>query len=93
MSPEHVAPLVSVLVSERSEVNGQVIVAGGGWARRTATVEVDSSSTSGRTRQLMRPRNCRRVRGELTGVCSEFRDAQESYEDFCAHVVGDLRQP
>ena len=40
-APELVAPLVAALVSEHSGVNGQVLVAGRGWARRAAVVELD----------------------------------------------------
>lgn len=93
MSPEHVAPLVSALVSERSRINGQVIVVGRGWARRAATVEADTlvycgagSPDDACTQRLAEP-----VR--VAGVCREFRDGKESFEDFCSCIVGHLRQP
>jgi len=93
MSPEHVAPLVSALLSERSRINGQVIVVGRGWARRAATVEADTlvycgagSPDDASTQRLSEPMR-------VAGVCREFRDGKESYEDFCSRVVGHLRQP
>jgi NAD(P)-dependent dehydrogenase (short-subunit alcohol dehydrogenase family) len=39
MRPEHVAPLVALLVSEQCRVTGQTIVAGGGGFRAAAMVE------------------------------------------------------
>ena len=39
MRPELVAPMVTLLVSEQTQVNGQVIVAGKGVFRRVASVE------------------------------------------------------
>lgn len=83
MAPELVAPLVSWLVSERSRVNGQVIVAGRGWARRATTVELEPlvnvaphAPTDAATQRW----------GELLhipGSCREFPDALAAFEDFC----------
>jgi hypothetical protein len=39
MSPEFVAPMVTLMVSEQSSMNGQVIIAGRGAFRRAANVE------------------------------------------------------
>jgi len=39
MRPDHVAPLVALLVSEQCRINGQTIVAGGGGFRAAAMVE------------------------------------------------------
>jgi NAD(P)-dependent dehydrogenase (short-subunit alcohol dehydrogenase family) len=39
MSPEFVAPMVTLLVSEQTNLNGQVIIAGRGAFRRAANVE------------------------------------------------------
>ena len=39
MSPEFVAPMVTLLVSEQTSLNGQVIIAGRGAFRRAANVE------------------------------------------------------
>lgn len=93
MAPERVAPLVSMLVSEHSRVNGQVLVAGRGWARRCATVELEpllyvghDAPTDASTQRFGDPL-C------IDGICREFRDALDSYQDFQAHVVGDLPQP
>jgi NAD(P)-dependent dehydrogenase (short-subunit alcohol dehydrogenase family) len=73
MSPDAVSPLVSALVSERSRVNGQVIV--GPDAAADASTQLQAEPW------------------RIAGVCREFRDGRESYEEFFSHVVGDLRQP
>ncbi len=82
-----------MLVSEHSRVNGQVIVAGRGWARRSTTVEFEplvyvghDAPSDASTQLIGSPLR-------IEGICREFRDALESYEDFQARVVGDLRQP
>ena len=93
MSPDYVAPLVSALVSERSRVNGQVIVAGRGWARRTATVEADTLVYVGPEAAVDASAQLQTEPWRIAGVCREFRDGRESYEEFFSHVVGDLRQP
>ena len=93
MSPDYVAPLVSALLSERSRINGQVIVTGGGWARRSATVEADTLVYvgSGAAADASAQRQAEPWR--IAGVCREFRDGRESYEEYFSRVVGDLRQP
>jgi len=93
MSPEHVAPLVSALVSELSSVNGQVIVVGRGWARRTATMEADTLVYVGLDAPHDASAQLQVQPWRIDGVCREFRDGKESYEDFCSRVVGHLRQP
>ncbi len=93
MSPDYVAPLVSALVSERSRVNGQVIVAAGGWARRAAAVEAESLVYVGPGAPVDASAQLQAEPWRIAGVCREFRDGRESYEEFLAHVVGDLRQP
>jgi NAD(P)-dependent dehydrogenase (short-subunit alcohol dehydrogenase family) len=92
LTPERVAPLVSVLVSADSRINGQVLVAGGGYVRRSAAVEADDIVTVARleagdasTQRLSPPLH-------VAGSCREFRDALESYDDFKRSVVGHLRQ-
>jgi NAD(P)-dependent dehydrogenase (short-subunit alcohol dehydrogenase family) len=92
MAPELVAPLVSALVSERSRLNGQVLVVGQGWARRAATVELDALVEVGPEAPV--DAFAQRV-GEplrIPGVCTEFRDGRESFADFVSRTVGDLRQ-
>jgi NAD(P)-dependent dehydrogenase (short-subunit alcohol dehydrogenase family) len=92
MAPELVAPLVSALVSERSRINGQVLVVGQGWARRAATVELDALVEVGPEAPV--DAFAQRV-GEplrIPGVCTEFRDGRESFADFVSRTVGDLRQ-
>jgi len=93
MSPDYVAPLVSALVSERCRVNGQVNGAGPGGARRAATVEADSLVYVGPGAAADA---CAQLQAEplrIAGVCREFRDGRESYEEFFSRAVGDLRQP
>jgi NAD(P)-dependent dehydrogenase (short-subunit alcohol dehydrogenase family) len=87
-APELVAPLIAALVSEHSRVNGQVLVAGRGWVRRAAVVELDrlvavppAGSTSDASTQL------RHELLEVPGVCREFADGRASYEDFGARAV------
>ncbi len=93
MTPALVAPLVSLLVSAGSRINGQVLVAGAGWARRAAVVEdehlvwvgggdLDDASTQ----RLVGPVS-------PSDIYREYRDALHSYDDFKARVVGHLRQP
>jgi NAD(P)-dependent dehydrogenase (short-subunit alcohol dehydrogenase family) len=93
MAPEHVAPLVSMLVSEHSRVNGQVLVAGRGWARRSATVELEPLVFVGPAAPVDALTQLPAGPLQIDGICREFRDALASYEDFQARVVGDLRQP
>ena len=93
MAPEHVAPLVSMLVHEHSRVNGQVLVAGRGWARRSATVELEPLVQIGEQTPIDASAQLMGEPLRIEGFCREFRDALESYEDFQATVVGDLRQP
>jgi NAD(P)-dependent dehydrogenase (short-subunit alcohol dehydrogenase family) len=93
MAPEHVAPLVSMLVSEHSRVNGQVLVAGRGWARRSATVELEPLVFVGPQAPVDALTQLPPGPLQIDGICREFPDALASYEDFQARVVGDLRQP
>jgi len=74
MAPEHVAPLVSMLVSEHSKVNGQVIVAGRGWARRSTTVELDSLVYVGQEAPLDASAQLSAGPLRVEGICREFRD-------------------
>jgi NAD(P)-dependent dehydrogenase (short-subunit alcohol dehydrogenase family) len=93
MSPDYVAPLVSALVSERSRVNGQVIVAGSGWARRTATVELEPLIYVGQQAPVDALTQLPAGPLRIDGIGGVFRDAWAPYVDFQAGVVGDLRQP
>ena len=93
LPPELVAPLVSALVRADCRINGEVLVAGGGLARRTATVECEPlldcsaiAATDASAQRLFKP-----VR--IEGSCREFRDALDAYADFRQRVVGGLRQP
>jgi len=82
MAPERVAPLVSALVRRESQVNGQVIVVGHGFARRATTVEcdalvrVDGGSAVDASAQLTG------APLRVDGVCREFADALAAFEDF-----------
>lgn len=87
-APERVAPLVAALVSERSRVNGQLLVAGWGFARRAAMVELDrlvevaprfdgdDASTQLAEATLVLPE-----------VGRSHADGRASYDDFAARVV------
>lgn len=91
-APEYVAPLVAALVSRECRVNGQVIVAGRGWARRATSVELAKLV---RTWPDLSPDDAfAQLQGPLLavpGVCREFADGRESYEDLAKSIAGDLR--
>lgn len=93
MAPELVAPLVSSLVSEHSRVNGQVIVVGQGWARRAATVELDTLVYVGPEAPTDASAQLGGEPLRIDGICREFRDGRESFADFLSRTVGGLRQP
>jgi NAD(P)-dependent dehydrogenase (short-subunit alcohol dehydrogenase family) len=93
MTPALVAPLVSMLVRPDSTLNGQVLVTGGGWARRATMIECEPLVQIDRAPT---PDACAQLQGaplHIAGTGRDFRDALESYEDFKTSVVGDLRQP
>ena len=82
MAAEHVAPLVAQLVAAGSRVNGQVIVAGLGWARRAATVELEPALPVAlyAAQNELAPSGATRLR--VPGVCTEFDDALQAFADF-----------
>jgi len=82
MAPELVAPLVSALVSEKSPVNGQVIVVGRGWARRAATVELDELVYVGADVPVDASAQLQGGLLDVPGVCREYRDGLESFTEF-----------
>jgi NAD(P)-dependent dehydrogenase (short-subunit alcohol dehydrogenase family) len=91
-APELVAPLVAALVSDECRVNGQVIVAGRGWARRAATVELESLV---RTWPDVNPVDVSaQLQGPLlavAGVCREFADGRAAYDDLAMSVIQGLQ--
>jgi len=82
MAPELVAPLVSALVSEKSPVNGQVIVVGRGWARRATTVELDELVYVGPDAPVDASAQLQCGLLDVPGVCREYRDGLEAFKDF-----------
>jgi NAD(P)-dependent dehydrogenase (short-subunit alcohol dehydrogenase family) len=82
MSPDHVAPLVAALVSERCTINGQVLVVGRGHARRATTVElpelVDVADDTAADAFMQRPITMI----DVPGAAREFRDALEAFAEF-----------
>lgn len=84
MRPEHVAPLIALLVSETCPVNGQTILAGGGRFRRAAMVEgrgVIYEDASKVTPEM--------IEADMARVLSmvdqrEFPDALAAFQDFSA---------
>ena len=82
MTPELVAPLVCALVSEKSRVNGQVIVVGHGWARRAASVELDERVYVGPDAPVDASAQLQGPLLDVPGVCREFRDGLEAFKDF-----------
>ena len=93
LAPELVAPLISALVSAASRVNGQVLVTGGGLARRTAAVECEPMVELGHLDAVDASAQLTAAPLQIDGACREFRDALESYADFKSRLVGGLRQP
>ncbi len=80
MSPVQVAPLVADLVDASCRINGQVIVAGLGAARRAATVELDgvtAASSYAVQKEWASPALLR-----VPALCTEFPDALQAFADF-----------
>jgi NAD(P)-dependent dehydrogenase (short-subunit alcohol dehydrogenase family) len=88
MKPEFVAPIVALLVSEQTRLNGQVIMAGKGMFRRAANVEsrgfgyadpqrVTPEALAADIEQLL----------DMDGAV-EFPDAMESFRDLFARQPG-----
>jgi NAD(P)-dependent dehydrogenase (short-subunit alcohol dehydrogenase family) len=82
MRPEHVAPLVALLVSERCPISGQIVVAGGGYFRRAAMVEgpgIAYADPAGVT-----PAALELDLGRLLSLegAREFADALLAFDDF-----------
>jgi NAD(P)-dependent dehydrogenase (short-subunit alcohol dehydrogenase family) len=91
-APEKVASLVAALAHEQCQVNGQVIVAGHGGARRATSVELDELVRTGpdysaddATQQFRRPLL------NVPGTCREFADGLASFEDFARSVARGLQ--
>jgi NAD(P)-dependent dehydrogenase (short-subunit alcohol dehydrogenase family) len=93
LTPELVAPLVSMLVRPDCTVNGQVLVSGGGWARRSTAVECEPLVRVAPTPATDASAQLQGAPLQVAGACRDFRDALESYDDFKSRVVGHLRQP
>jgi NAD(P)-dependent dehydrogenase (short-subunit alcohol dehydrogenase family) len=91
MAPERVAPLVAELVSAESRINGEVIVAGLGWARRATTVELEPGIAADFFALQNDPASVQRKRLEIPGVCAEFGNALQSFADFEAAARGGLQ--
>lgn len=88
MAPELVAPLVSLLCSAQSPVNGQVIVAGHGWARRATTVECDTMVDVGEGAPIDAAAQLSGPPVLVPGVCREFPDALTAFHEFSARAKG-----
>lgn len=80
MSPAQVAPLVADLVDAGCRINGQVIVAGLGAARRATTVELDGAMSAGS--YAVQNKNVSPAPLRVPGVCAEFGDALQAFADF-----------
>ena len=93
LTPELVAPLVSMLVRPDCTVNGQVLVAAGGWARRSTVVECEPLVRIAPTPAADASTQLQGAPLHVAGSCRDFQDALASYDDFKARVVGHLRQP
>jgi len=81
MRAELVAPMVALLVSEQTQINGQIIVAGKGAFRRAASVEGPGVGYS-RVEELT-PDTLERDVGRILNMegAVEFSDAMASFQD------------
>ena len=93
LSPDRVAPLVAALVSRQSQVNGQVIVVGRGWARRATTVELSGLVDVGPDAPVDASAQLSGPLVNVPGVCREFRDALDAFEHFSACARETCEQP
>jgi NAD(P)-dependent dehydrogenase (short-subunit alcohol dehydrogenase family) len=89
MAPERVAPLVADLVAADSRINGEVIVAGLGWARRATTVELEPGVDA--LSFALQNKTPQHARLRVEGVCAEFGDALQSFADFEKAAHGGLQ--
>jgi hypothetical protein len=88
MKPEFVAPVVTLLVSEQTRLNGQVIMAGKGMFRRAATVESRGfgyANPQAVTPEMLEADIDRLV--DMDGAV-EFSDAMASFQDLFAKQPG-----
>jgi NAD(P)-dependent dehydrogenase (short-subunit alcohol dehydrogenase family) len=88
MRPEFVAPVVTLLVSEQTRLNGQVIMAGKGMFRRAANVESSGfgyADPSRVTPEALEADIDRLV--DMSGAV-EFSDAMASFRDLFAQQPG-----
>lgn len=92
LAPERVAPLVTALCRPESGINGQVIVAGGGWARRAQAVESDAMFRVASGDALASLASFDAALMQVDGVCRGFEDALDAYTDFRGAVSRGLRQ-
>jgi NAD(P)-dependent dehydrogenase (short-subunit alcohol dehydrogenase family) len=88
MRPELVAPLVAYLVSERSRLNGEIIVAGKGGFRRAATVE--GAGLGYASEAALTPERIDADRERILSMTAarEFADALAAFEHFAAAFPG-----
>jgi hypothetical protein len=88
MRAELVAPMVALLVSDQTQLNGQVIVAGKGAFRRAATVEGPGLGYS-QLEQLTPETLARDVErmSSMEGAV-EFPDAMASFQDLFGRYPG-----
>ena len=88
MRPEFVAPVVTLLVSEQTRLNGQVIMAGKGMFRRAANVESSGfgyAEPSRVTPEALEADIDRLI--DMSGAV-EFSDAMASFRDLFAQQPG-----
>ncbi len=88
MRPEFVAPVVTLLVSEQTRLNGQVIMAGKGMFRRAANVESGGfgySDPAQVTPEMLEADIDRLI--DMSGAV-EFSDAMASFRDLFARSPG-----
>ena len=88
MRPEFVAPVVALLVSEQTRLNGQVIMAGKGVFRRAASVEGRGLCYTEQAQ--LTPEALARDVEQIVDMqdAAEFADAMASFQQLFAQTPG-----
>ncbi len=86
MRPEHVVPLIALLVSERCRVTGQTIVAGGGGFRAAAMVEAPGIHFANAATVRPEDLEAHFLAPFPTADATAFPDALVAFSDFMQHL-------
>ncbi len=83
MRPEHVAPLIALLVSEQCKVNGQTIVTGGGGLRAATVVEAREMHFANTSSEVLQ---ATLLKPFATGDAAAFPDGLAAFADFMSSL-------